>query len=84
MSCGKDLQDLYGGKRPDTKFSREYAMQQICEFREAMGLKTNSIDKLDRMFGGLFLVVARTDGDIPGWEALCVEWPRRRCYMELM
>ncbi len=65
-------------------FSQKYAMSQLLEFREAMGNCLNSVDRLDKMFNGLFLVIARTIGKVPGWEATCVEWPIRRSYMELM
>lgn len=64
-------------------FSQEYAMSQLLEFREAMGNRLSSVDRLDKMFNGLFLVIARTVGKVPGWEATCVEWPIRRSYMEL-
>ncbi len=72
---------MYSKSQDDVKFTKEYADEQICEFREAMGLRTTGLRKLDKMFAGLFLVMVRVGEVTPGWESLCVEWPMRRGLM---
>jgi hypothetical protein len=62
--------------------SVEYFWEELHRFREAFGNNRNSLEKLDQLFCGLFYVAAHTEGETPpGWEAICVEWPRRRVLM---
>ncbi len=47
-------------------FTTKYANSQIMEFREAMGTNVNFLERLDKMFSTLFLVIARTSGEALG------------------
>lgn len=64
----------------------EYLIQELNSFREACGSKENPINKLDKMFNGLFLVAAHTRVNKitdAMWDATCVEWSRRRALMAM-
>ena len=62
--------------------SVEYFQEELHRFRAAFSDRRNSLEKLDKMFAGLSLVASLTEGEnLPGWDAMCVEWPLRRAYM---